>query len=412
MSAKKPDIEKKEKKTETCIISGCDIGDLSHTGVRCASGHHVCEDCSSHFVAHVLEDIGTRYHCTAVGCKAELVPLTFERQLKPPQLVGWAAFSALKGKNVAKLGEAIYTCPVAACQEDAGGWFCIMDAIMPRTYFDCSKCAGRGRNGATCTYCKEVLMVPTGEETPRTYDTQLNSRVRHFGGGFGEGGGGGGGEEEVDFCEALGPHMQVFLKVIADSLQPCCPHCGHRGRKDDACTHMTCPSCANRWCYCCGKKAEEADGSGPHMVRGVVCVAQPWLNSLQALNPPPPFPPHPFTQDFGEHNVHFDSSDPEFSLRCPQFFDDADVVCEDPEWAGVTGDDATDKYHQWSLRRDVAAWYKTLGRFTPPELTERPGMDLYDRLAAHFPAVRACGIAKADFVHFDPATTPLYRRNA
>ena len=78
----------------------------------------------------------------------------------------------------------------------------------------------------------------------------------------------------------------------------------------------------------------------------------------------------------------------------------------------MTGDDATDKFHQWSLRRDVAAWYKTLGRFTPPELAERPGMDLYDRLAAHFPAVRACGITKADFAHFDPATTPLYKRNA
>ena len=42
-----------------------------------------------------------------------------------------------------------------------------------------------------------------------------------------------------------------------------CPECGIRGRKDDGCTHMVCPSktCGTRFCYCCGLKRLECDGA-------------------------------------------------------------------------------------------------------------------------------------------------------
>jgi hypothetical protein len=38
-------------------------------------------------------------------------------------------------------------------------------------------------------------------------------------------------------------------------------------------------------------------------------------------------------------------------------------------------------------------------------------LDLYDRLLAHFPAVAAAGIAKADFATFDAVAMPLYKRS-
>jgi hypothetical protein len=307
-----------DKKEETCVVSGCKIADLGHTGVRCLSGHHVCEDCTEGFVQHVLGDIGNLYKCLAVGCAAEIVPLSFERQLKPKQLPAWYTYIALKDRSAAKQGEAIYSCPRVDCQADDGGWLCLMDAFMPRTFFSCDKCAARGRDGESCTYCKQVLQVPDGGETPRTFGRLLNSRVRHFGPAFGEGassGGGGGGGEDADFCEALGPHLLVFLKAVADSAQPACPHCGHRGRKDDACTHMCCPKCTEHWCYCCGAKAEEADGSGPG-------------------------------RRFGEHNAHFEEADPAYAKRCPQFLSYLDQIANDPAWAGIDGDAATDKFHE------------------------------------------------------------------
>lgn len=70
---------------------------------------------------------------------------------------------------------------------------------------------------------------------------------------------------------------------------------------------------------------------------------------------------------------------------------------------------------RWTLKRDLAAWYRDLGRHSPPGLPEKRGpggqlLDLYDRLLAHFPAVAAAGIAKADFATFDPVATPLYVR--
>lgn len=47
-----------------------------------------------------------------------------------------------------------------------------------------------------------------------------------------------------------------------------CPNCQLAGRKDDACTHMTCTKCSSRWCYVCGldvlkcDKAPETGSSG------------------------------------------------------------------------------------------------------------------------------------------------------
>ena len=32
-----------------------------------------------------------------------------------------------------------------------------------------------------------------------------------------------------------------------------CPSCNQQGEKNDACMHITCPSCSTRWCYCCGR---------------------------------------------------------------------------------------------------------------------------------------------------------------
>ncbi|CAJ1435733.1 unnamed protein product [Effrenium voratum] len=37
-----------------------------------------------------------------------------------------------------------------------------------------------------------------------------------------------------------------------------CPNCSLAGRKDEACTHMSCPRCQSSWCYLCGLSVQES----------------------------------------------------------------------------------------------------------------------------------------------------------
>ena len=61
--------------------------------------------------------------------------------------------------------------------------------------------------------------------------------------------------------------MQLIEQAIEEGGKMRCPNCQLAGRKDDACTHMTCTKCSSRWCYVCGldvlkcDKAPEAPGS-------------------------------------------------------------------------------------------------------------------------------------------------------
>ena len=42
-----------------------------------------------------------------------------------------------------------------------------------------------------------------------------------------------------------------------------CPGCKLAGRKDDACTHMTCTKCITEWCYVCGLDVKSCDKEAP-----------------------------------------------------------------------------------------------------------------------------------------------------
>jgi len=44
-----------------------------------------------------------------------------------------------------------------------------------------------------------------------------------------------------------------------------CPGCQLAGRKDDACTHMTCTKCSTEWCYVCGLDVESCDKEAPRV---------------------------------------------------------------------------------------------------------------------------------------------------
>ena len=51
--------------------------------------------------------------------------------------------------------------------------------------------------------------------------------------------------------------LDIILRAVQEALslggRMVCPSCNQQGEKNDACMHITCPSCSTRWCYCCGR---------------------------------------------------------------------------------------------------------------------------------------------------------------
>eukprot|EP00475_Leptophrys_vorax_P006356 TRINITY_DN13926_c0_g1_i1.p1 TRINITY_DN13926_c0_g1~~TRINITY_DN13926_c0_g1_i1.p1 ORF type:complete len:576 (-),score=161.14 TRINITY_DN13926_c0_g1_i1:113-1840(-) len=74
-------------------------------------------------------------------------------------------------------------------------------------------------------------------------------------------------EAAAHLCE-IDPEYELYvdvLRILVENATRKCPHCGFIGRKDYACTHITCDKCSKRFCYvCCTKLEDLAGGFGPH----------------------------------------------------------------------------------------------------------------------------------------------------
>ena len=68
-------------------------------------------------------------------------------------------------------------------------------------------------------------------------------------------------------CE-IDPEYELYadvLRILVENATRRCPHCGFVGRKDYACTHITCDKCKKRFCYVCCTKLEDLPGGfGAH----------------------------------------------------------------------------------------------------------------------------------------------------
>ena len=100
------------------------------------------------------------------------------------------------------------------------------------------------------------------------------------------------------------------------------PVCGLAGRKDEACTHMSCPRCQTSWCYLCGLSVEMCDKK-------------------------PPLPGRP-AKDIFLHNADWEVN----PARCPMYL--TQILEVDPSWLGdwTEGDEVDDEqclayFHRW-----------------------------------------------------------------
>jgi hypothetical protein len=64
-------------------------------------------------------------------------------------------------------------------------------------------------------------------------------------------------------CVELREPKRLIELAIEEGSKMRCPGCKLAGRKDDACTHMTCTKCTTEWCYVCGLDVEACDKASP-----------------------------------------------------------------------------------------------------------------------------------------------------
>ena len=60
-------------------------------------------------------------------------------------------------------------------------------------------------------------------------------------------------------CVTLREPKALIEQAIEEGSKMRCPSCKLAGRKDDACTHMTCTKCSTSWCYVCGLDVLKCD---------------------------------------------------------------------------------------------------------------------------------------------------------
>ena len=91
---------------------------------------------------------------------------------------------------------------------------------------------GRG----ACQVCHKELPVAATDDSSAGVDPQRDLLLR----------------PHIVGCASLRAAKEAIDTAMEHGSKMPCPECGLAGRKDEACTHMSCPRCHTPWCYVCG----------------------------------------------------------------------------------------------------------------------------------------------------------------
>ncbi|CAM9984107.1 unnamed protein product, partial [Heterosigma akashiwo] len=167
----------------------------------------------------------------------------FEMQLKPEQQIVFEYFMA---QQDLKPGEFIIRCPF--CQ-----YFEVREtSVHEMMFFHCARPLPTTNSceRVSCVHCKREVWIPDDGIFDEEQEEDQLEMMKHF------------------QCAELSHLREGFEKARTTGEQSACPQCGLKGRKDDACTHMTCASCSQRWCYFCGLREEDADCDAEALRKG------------------------------------------------------------------------------------------------------------------------------------------------
>ncbi|UJR21698.1 hypothetical protein I4U23_024775 [Adineta vaga] len=301
----------KDKKKTVC--GGCgDELEPDHPGIQCIQSHHYCVECSTRIVNLFFSEPQNYTPLRCLQCHVDLNPAVFERQLTPEQLDFYLQHMLVLvwAKAFLKKDERLDNCPFCA--------YAVIRKINDPKFLYCthSECGIM-----SCLVCLKAC--PTFSSAYAT-DEQFDEMSKHF------------------TCSLLDGDKQEFDQYLEAGQKVPCPNCGLAGMKDDACTHMTCPTCSQLWCYFCGGKVEDCDKS----IGG--------------------------TNGIFDHNHHWESN----VKRCPMYFTQ---ICDaDDRWAP-------------DEQQCLALFHRIRSLRLLREVYNKLGKERIDELENHFRILSTCG---------------------
>ena len=307
------------EREETCSVCQCEFtvaGD-GGAGLCCPSSHFMCNECAGVYCKSVVDDIHVSYPPKCPMCRA-LMPMDhFQAQLDTKQLAAvktHAAEIALKPNEM-----------LARCQK------CDYFEVETKPGSVVWWCAACGYGN--CFVCNKDL--PRGV---LKYDLTKSPHA---------------------LCGSLRFIKSKVEKAIEEGSQMQCPACGLSGRKDDACTHMSCPKCLLEWCYVCGVGVADCDKAPPRAGRPV--------------------------NDIYLHNKDWESNE----RRCPMYL--TQILEVDLSWLG---DDWENRISDEDFEDDEKCLdhfhrFRTIQKLQ--EVLQETGLRDFQAVFEHFESIRNAG---------------------
>jgi hypothetical protein len=312
---------KSDKKKTICGACESEL-EPDHPGIQCIQGHHFCTECSKHIVNLFFSDPQHYTPLRCVQCHVELNTNVFERQLTPTQLDFYYQHMLVLvwAKELVGPGERLDNCPFCS--------FAVIRSARDTSIFYCR----RPDCGVTsCLICRKAC--PTYLNDYPTEAEQIEM-IKHF------------------TCAELADDKSMFDQAVEAGQKVPCPTCGLAGMKDDSCTHMTCPTCQQVWCYFCGKKLEDCDKSKAG------------------------------TNGIFEHNHNWDTN----PKRCPMYFTQIQDI--DQRW----GDDE---------EQCLITFHRNRSLHLLRDVCQALGKERINALNRHFHVLDACGFSLQEILDED-----------
>ena len=331
-----------DDREETCAICQCEftVGGDSGEGLKCPGFHFMCSECASVFVSSVLGDLEVSFPPKCPICRVEIPGQHFEKHLTPKQ---HAALRACAAERALRPGESMHKCGSCGYYEvrcdDPVVWFC------------------KGCRAGACLVCNKALPAALVVDGVLQVDGADSLEI----------------EGHLIACARLRVPKTIFEDAIERGGKMHCPKCNLAGRKDDACTHMSCPRCSTPWCYVCGLSVADCDKSAPSAG-------------------------HAAGSDIFLHNRDWETNE----ARCPMYL--TQILEVDPEWLGqdwretATDADFNDDnrcleyFHRW----------QTIKRLQ--QARAQMGAENFEMLYVHFASVRNCGFGFDEIMNTDTLT--------
>jgi hypothetical protein len=322
-------------------------------GVSCPSGHSFCLLCTQKFISTVFESPLTTIPARCAHC-AEILPSEeFKMCLDSTQL---KIYNLYVDEQSLDYDIKIQRCPHCQYYEKweksstETVFYCKNTDCNKHTCVICYKPV-RNINSPVIALAENLKNMALNEKEPESEDVESKASSKDM-------------DSEEEFCNSecnlLYDYKKMIEKTIKQALRRRCPNCKLGGRKDDACTHMTCPKCYTTWCYFCGLEESECDKGDDQ------------------------------SSMFG-HNEMWQSN----SQRCPMYFTDiAEIDCN---W-GYTDEMCLDMFHESLLKRALKIKWQEIGE------------EIFLKTFLQFGSIQNCGVSLEDIENFD-LDAELIQRN-